>query len=34
MNIHESVRNIKAGAENFEENYAYYKNKYDLPPMQ
>ena len=34
MNIHESVRNIKAGAENFDENYAYYQNKYSLPPMQ
>ncbi len=34
MNIHESVRNIKAGAENFDENYAYYRNKYSLPPMQ
>ena len=33
MNLHESVRNIKAGAENFDENYSSYRNKYSLPQM-
>ena len=33
MNLHESVRNIKAGAENFDENYKMFKHKYMLPEM-
>ena len=31
MNLHESVRSIKAGGSNFRENYHSYKEKYRLP---
>ena len=31
MNLHESVRSIKAGGANFHENYLSYKEKYSLP---
>ena len=31
MNLHESVRSIKAGGSNFRENYRSYKEKYRLP---
>ena len=31
MNLHESVRNIKAGAMDFEKNYQMFSEKYSLP---
>ena len=31
MNLHESVRSIKAGSHNFNENYKVFKEKYSLP---
>ena len=30
MNMHEALRNLRAGESNFEQNYAFYKEKYAL----